>query len=402
MTSRNLSGHKITQISGKVSVGNSTSTALTASSTYTGVGEEVYGYSTITTIMDSDQDGTLFLELSTDNINWDRSKEITLDTALVSGSVHTLEVVSRWFRVRYVNGSTDQTHFRLQTIYHPTRSGFLSSSPDEQISKVNDAQIVRVSNDPYLDLSRTLYRDKSAVHKFGANLATPTGERDIWTYGATDQGDIDYNWLQSVSAVRIKSGGNAADDTAGAGAQTIVVEGLNANFAEQSSTITTAGTSASSATPETYIRITRASVANVGTYTGANTGNIVIETTGGTVVGEILAGSGQTQLSMYTVPAGHTAYLRHAHCSVSTSANKESTITMYQRRNADDTTTPFTGKRIVHVWEAVSGVADLNFFSLPAFPEKTDIWFTSKGSTSVVSITYDLIVVKGDTVTIPQ
>jgi hypothetical protein len=348
---------------------------------FTGTADDISSYSTITVFVDSDVDGTLSMQFSIDGANWDRTKVVDVDQLIGSGSVHTLEVVAQYFRVVYTNGSSAQSHFRLQTIYHVTRSGFLTSSPDQKISRVNDAQIVRVSNDPFMDLSRSLYADKIAVHKFGANDKSPSGtERDVWTYGATDKGNVNYNWLQAAAAVRIKAGGNAADAAGQAGAQSITVEGLDENWAEASEDIVTNGTLVSTATTTTFIRVNRVFVKDVGTYTGANTGDITIETTGGTVVAFIGAGLGQTQLSNYSVPATYTAYLRHAHGSVSAGTNKDATLVMYRRLNADDVSTPFSPKRIVHKWEQLQGIAELDFYSMPSFGPKSDLWWTATGS----------------------
>ncbi len=397
----------IQDVRGFISTNNSTTATLGGAGTFTGTGEDVSQYSTITVIYDTDVDGSISMQFSTDNTNWDRSKIVTVDQTLASGAVHTLEVVSQYFRIVYTNGASGQAHFRLQTIYHTARSGFLTSSPDQVISKINDAQIMRVANDPFFDLSRSLYGDKIAIHKFGANDTSPaTTERDIWSYGSTGKGDIDYNWLQTASTIRIKAGGNAADAAAGAGARSITVEGLDSNWDIVSENITTNGASASSATSTSFIRVNRAYVRDVGTYHASNTGDIIIEdTTGSNVIAFISAGRGQTQLSMYSVPANYTGYLRHAHGSVSAGANKDATIRLYRVQNADDVSAPMSnaGKRLIHKWEQLQGIAELDFYSLPSFPEKTDLWWTAYGSSATsVSVVYDLILVKDDAPTNPQ
>jgi hypothetical protein len=207
-------------INGKVSTDNSSTATLSGAAVFTGTGEDVSPYATITVFVDSDVDGTLSMEFSIDNTNWDRKKIVPLDIGISSGSVHTLEVVAQYFRVVYTNGSSAQGHFRLQTIYHNARSGFLTSSPDQIISKINDAQVVRVSNDPYLDISRNLYADKKSFHRFGYNESVPNGtERDIWAYGATTVGNTDYNWPTTDEKFRVAAGGNAADTSAGLGAR---------------------------------------------------------------------------------------------------------------------------------------------------------------------------------------
>lgn len=393
-------------IRGFVSTNNSSTATLGVSGVFTGTGEDISQYSTITVFYDTDVDGSISMQFSSDNSNWDRSKVVTIDQTLASGNVHTLEVVSQYFRIVYTNGTSGQGHFRLQTIYHTARSGFLTSSPDQIISKITDAQVMRVANDPFIDFSRSLYSDKIAIHKFGANQTSPSGsERDIWGYGDTGIGNIDYNWQQSASTVRIAAGGDANDTSAGNGARVVTVEGLDTNWDIAIEDITTAGASASSYTSTSFIRVNRAYVKDVGTYHAANTGAITIENGSAQVLAYIAAGVGQTQLSMYSVPANYTAYLRHAHGSVSAGTNKDATLRMYRVPNADDVTAPMSGagKRLVHIWEQLQGIAELDFYSMPAFSEKTDLWWTAEGTSATsVSVVYDLILVKDDMPTNPQ
>ena len=166
--------------SGYVSKANSSTTNLTTGASFTGTAEDIHQFSTITVYVDTDNDATLKMQFSSDGVNWDRTKQVPIDQTISSGSVHTLEVVANFFRVVLTNDGADTTtHLRLQTIYHVQRSGFLTSSPDQKISKINDAQIVRVSNDPFMDLSRGLYSDKIAIHKFGANDLIQIGRAHV-------------------------------------------------------------------------------------------------------------------------------------------------------------------------------------------------------------------------------
>lgn len=231
----------------------------------------------------------------------------------------------------------------------------------------------------------------ATVRKFGRNDAVGTGSyEDIWTVGG------DYNFLTAASAVQIAAGGNAADDAAGAGARSVTVVGLDENWAEATETITTAGASASSATTTTFIRVYRAYVANVGTYGGNNTGDITIETTGSTTVCQIDADLGQTQMAIYTVPAGKTAYLPRLHVGIAQSANKEASIRVWRRENADDVSAPFSGgKRLVYAFDEVSEFLTLDHLAFISFPEKTDIWASAigTGGGTLVDVQFDLYVV---------
>jgi hypothetical protein len=393
-------------INGQVSTNNSSTSPLGISGVFTGSSDDISQYSTVTVFYDTDQDGTLSMQFSADGTNWDRSKTVPCDQALASGSVHTLEVVARYFRVVYTNGAVGQGHFRLQTIYHNTRSGFLTSSPDQIISKITDAQVMRVSNDPFIDMSRSLYADKQVVHNFGVNPNVGTTERDIWAYGSATAGNINYPWPTSADTLDIVSD-NVADDSGGSGALSVQVSGLDANWDQAEETVTLNGlTPVTTAT--SFMRVQRIVVKDVGTYTGSNVGNIQVTHTGsGDVLAYIGVGDGTTELSMFTVPAGYTAYLRHLHVQVTVATNKELDVTLWRREAADDQTGPVFsggGKRIVQKWLGVSGVAELDLYAMPSFPEKTDIWGSAvaTGTGSKIDMMYDLILVKGDNPVNPQ
>lgn len=376
-----------------VDTGNSSTTPLTGGATFTGTAVDVSQYARISVFVDTDAAGTLKMQFSSDGTNWDRTKPVDIDPAtLGDGSTHTLAVATQYFRVLLENGASAQTHLRLETMYHNVSDGVLMSSVDQRVSRVNDVQLVRTTNNFQFDMARNLYRDRYVVHKFGSNPAVPSGERDIWLWGATSAGNINYPWPTAAETVRIRAGGNAADTAAGAGARSVTIEGLDENWALASETVATAGASASSATTTTFIRVYRAYVAESGTYGAANTGAIIIENTSSTnVLAAIQAARGQTQISHYTVPDGYTAYLRAAEVSVDGAANKELTIRMYQRRDADNTSSNIRAPRLVHESTGVSGEKVLNWESLPSFPGKTDLWWTSQGvSGSAASVDYDL------------
>lgn len=401
----------------RASTKNSTTTPLDAAETYEGEAEEVLEFSTMTVIVDTDQDGTLRLELSQDGTNWDRVKPVPVKISVGSGSAHSLEMVSRFFRVVFVNGATDQGHLRLQTIYHRYRSVFLTSSPNQQLSKADDVQLVRTINDPFTDISRSLFADKQAVHIIGANVSSPNGtRRDIWEYGATTVvgGNINYPWPMVADTVVLVS--DSTDDDASPdtniGCQSVVIVGLDNNFDQIFEVRDLNGT-----TPVTsvnsYRRVHKVFAAAVGTYTGNNVGNITCtHTISGDVLAYIPAGLGETQMSMYTIPNNFTGYIRHAHGSVSAGANKDATVRGWKRLNADDITLPFRGlvtdnvggaARIFHTWENLQGANELDFYSLIPFLQKTDIWWTALGTAvTSVSVTYDLIIIEGDVPTSPQ
>lgn len=378
-------GHRTSP--GFISEINSTTTTLGSNATFTGVVEDVSQFSSLTVFVYSDQASAtngLKLELSTDGVNWDRQKPITVKAD--SSQAHSLVIVSQFFRVSYQNGATAQTEFRLQTIYHKHKNKHLTTTNNETISDFNDVELIRVSNNTSLDLARGLYSGQKFIHKFGENLTVGTTDEDIWSNGGT------YTWITSAETVRVKAGGNAADDSAGNNARKIMVEGLDSNFNEISEEITLAGASASSSTTATFIRVFRAYVTETGSYTAFNAGDIVIEsTTSNDVLAIILANTGQTQMTQYTIPAGKTAFLQKIYVN----ASAKSDIFMSKRPNADTVSAPFSGRRLVQRFNGVTGPSKLDIDLTIKFTEKTDIWFTGKADTgtSAIDIAYDLVLV---------
>ena len=393
-------------VRGLISSANSSTDTLLSDAVFTGTAEDVSNYSTITVAVDSDVDSAskgVSLEFSTDGSNWDRKKQLDLDTSVGSGSVHTLEVVMQYFRVVYTNGASAQSHFRLQTIYHTTRSGFITASPDEIISRINDAQIMRVSNDVLLDINRGLYADKFTFGRFAYNSAISNGSfSDVWSYGPTL---AKYPWPTTVEKFRVQAGGNVNDKSDGSGARTIEFTFLNHNGNQVTEEISTAGSDASEVTSGSGQRFIRAKITSTGSIVGENVADILIENLNSSqIVGHIASGIGQTEMSMYTIPAGHVGYLVRLHFDVTAKTGKDIDLIMWQRTNALNTSAPFGGKRLVARWAEVVGHEDIGYKAFRSFGSLTDIWFEGKGNSDSpeIDIEYDLVVVQETGLLTPQ
>jgi hypothetical protein len=242
-----------------------------------------------------------------------------------------------------------------------------------------------------IEVSKGNVPGHSLVHKFGRNSDVANG---AWEHISQVPFDT-ANFRQSAISMRIKAGGNAADTAAGAGAREVTIQGIDSNGDETSEAITTAGASASSATTETFWRIHRAWVSAAGTYTGNNTGDIVIEDSGGGAdFITIAAGEGQTQYAGFTIPAGKTGHLLTAEITVAT--NKSANVRVFTRADYDDVTAPMPAKRLKLWFDGVSG----NLRFAPDSPElvlpaKTDIWFEAygDGAAAAVSADFELLLV---------
>lgn len=230
----------------------------------------------------------------------------------------------------------------------------------------------------------------SIVQKFGRNDSVPNAS---WAF-VNELGFTGWP-LSAATTVRIKAGGNAADTAAGLGAQEVTVQGIDDSFNEVTEAIATAGAAASSATSTLFWRVHRAWVSVAGTYGSANTGIVLIENSGGgTDLIRIEAGDGQTQFGGWTVPIGKTAYLLSMHFSVD--ALKAASIRVFTRDNIDDTTTPFSPKRLKLFFDGVIG--QFNYTTNApglVINEKADIWVEAFGGGAIteVSTNFELLIV---------
>lgn len=121
---------------------------------------------------------------------------------------------------------------------------------------------------------------------------------DIWS------GNTLYPFKTSATTMEVIST-STSDTSAGVGARTVLVNGLDANYVEVSEIVTLNGTS-EVAMVNTYIAINNAFLMLSGS-SSVNIGDISIRDSGGGTVRAIIpAGYGITRSSVYTVPAGHT------------------------------------------------------------------------------------------------
>ena len=228
----------------------------------------------------------------------------------------------------------------------------------------------------------------AAIHKFGRNPSIGNAPETIWMYG----GKYQYLAVDSPSTLYAYSA-NSEDSASGDGARTVTILGLDNNFNEIEETITVNG----AATTLEFLRVYRAFVATAGVTT-TNEGDVLISTgSGGT--GTVLAdigtigtgttfGLGQTQLALYTIPAGKTGYLTTWNVGCAPMNNKATVLLKSRELDGD---APFRTKDIV---DLVGGYHTQNYSIPLRFPEKTDIEVVASGDTStIISSSFDVILV---------
>ena len=215
----------------------------------------------------------------------------------------------------------------------------------------------------------------TGVHKYGGVFGTSTsGNSTIWT-SAEESGINLYPWDLEANTVTIAS--TSAVD----GANTVIVEGLNANYDYLSESITLNGSSDVTGSQQ-FLRVNRAYMANT-----TNIGRIDIKNSGNDViVSAIKASTGQTMQCFYTIPRNKTGYLFNLNASAS--KNQETTVSMFQR--------PFNGAfRVAATMSLHQNNQQLDFPVPVKFTQKTDIDLRVN-STSNATISADFTIILVD------
>jgi hypothetical protein len=203
-------------------------------------------------------------------------------------------------------------------------------------------------------------------------------EEDIWHVGGT------YIFPASADTVEIVSD-DVNDTLLGSGARTFFIEGLDINYDYISETVNLNGTTPVT-TVNSYLRVWGGRVVTAGGTT-SNAGELLgTHTTSGDSLIGIGPNVGITKLSMFTVPAGQTAYI----VSIVASTNKAQGIQFrIKTRELGET---FNN---IFLFESSGQPVVAERRSPTSIPEKTDLVIsalTQTGSSSV-SITIELVLV---------
>jgi hypothetical protein len=131
---------------GLVSAANSTTLALSSGESFTGAFEFVSDFASVSVLViidtGSSEAGTLTMGLSTDALGThQRAKSV--EVSFGNSSVHTLSLVSKYFRVSFAADQGTSCTGYVQTIYHTYRTQGLVSFIGESINDQNDATLTR-------------------------------------------------------------------------------------------------------------------------------------------------------------------------------------------------------------------------------------------------------------------
>jgi len=233
-----------------------------------------------------------------------------------------------------------------------------------------------------LQVSRGQIAYHESIYKFGNNPEVADSIETIWPQGGL------YSYLSAATVLTVSSG--STDDTsAGTGARTVELFGLDGDYNEISEVVTLNGQTAVNTT-QSYLRINRMIVRSAGSG-GANAGIIYAGT--GTVTTGVPAniyatingdGTNQTLMALWTIPAGYTGYLMQYDVSNGTTSNTPAVckLLLVARPYGE----VFQTKDIKSL---TTGMHIENTLIIPVeFAEKTDIEVRAVSSSN--SVTFDI------------
>jgi hypothetical protein len=241
-----------------------------------------------------------------------------------------------------------------------------------------------------LQVSRGQIQGHTSVIVFGYNPDVDISEESVWP----DGGVIPHPTVASVLKI---SSSSASDTSAGTGARTVYIEGLDGNYNVVSETVILNGQTEVNTT-NSYLYVNGFTVLTVGSG-GVNAGNINAGT--GTVTAGVPAvlydiiatGYNNRTTGHYCVPAGYTGYMNEGMFS-SGQASGATAVTGYLKQHGPD------GILRVGAVTTVNNASTLFNFEQPyTIPEKNCIGATAVGSASnnAVSSFFSIILVKNST-----
>jgi hypothetical protein len=174
----------------------------------------------------------------------------------------------------------------------------MAATPSNTFVSPPHSVTVQGAYEPFdLQIARNQIMGHDHLDLFGySTVVGSTAMGPLWE-GLTSSGG-NYPFPASAGTISVVSA--SASDTA----VTMLIQGLGASFQPITESVALNGTTPV-VTTQSFLRINK-----VITTAGNAVGNVTF-TRGATVIAQVNAGLGQTQMSVYTVPAGYTLYLTY-------------------------------------------------------------------------------------------
>jgi hypothetical protein len=215
-----------------------------------------------------------------------------------------------------------------------------------------------------LQVARGQIPGHTGLEIFGYSAAIANSATGPMWEGQTQSGGL-YAYPSSASPLLLVS-----DSTSDNTTRSVLIDGLDANYAPITERIALNGTT-NVTTTKSFLRINSMRMVN-----STNTGTITAKITT-TLYAQINPGVGQTQMSIYTVPAGYTFYLSYTQydAAIGFTSSAYMTAQEYNKYNGPDNGLVTFTHQTVFVQKQ-----ETPFTSPIAHPEKTDMQFCVKAS----------------------
>ena len=214
----------------------STTTPLAVDSTFSSGYVDVEGYTSLIVSVKSDHPGRLTIEHSQSGSgNPDYTEICAQRTTLIDPSPNRFTILHKYLRLQYTNTSEN-----AQTILNITSTlgnhTSLNTRYNQVVDPTSDCQLTRIM-DPMLDVCMNRRSDiqPHTIHAYIASLANSGGARVIWPPATSYTPPTTAETLDVVS-------NSTADASAGTGARTVTLYGINANRRYQTETVIMNGT----------------------------------------------------------------------------------------------------------------------------------------------------------------
>jgi hypothetical protein len=298
---------------------NSTSTPLLNGQIFVGRNQEVDEYATISVGVITDQDGVLYIEQSSDAVNWDKSDSFTVLATVQKSEL--LYPVYKFARVRFENDSgADQSYLRLQTVLSKDRPALPDTSALSSESTLANCETLLTSIETNTATSGSVYDPQLSLASGDISGAFRVILKGRGTMITTDRvpGDatgITYNPLRTAESWEILSSLNTDSDGSGinpmgAGAWEITIEGIDSAGFYTTEFVPLDGTNPSPV-PGSWLCVNRLYVSNLDPSVTSNVGTITLRVAGGGVTRhEILPNNSEGYQMRYRAPLGSALYLR--------------------------------------------------------------------------------------------
>lgn len=338
---------------GTQDAGNSTETPLIANDSFVGVGKNILNYASICLLIKSDKASAtkgISVQFSCDSSTWHSGESYTY-IQINESKFFTPPAQAKYYRVVYTNGDTAQTYFHLHTTLKKTPIKWSGHNVGDSIKSEDDAELVKAvlagedengifqnvktsvdgdlsiyNNSDGLAISSGRVTGATYVHKFGSapDFDYTDGQVTVWD-GAEDGTTWEkfvYTYSTTADIQYISSSDNG--DTG-----EVKIQGLDSDFNLVTQVKNLTGqTSATLTTP--LVRVFRMKNNSNVDFSG----HVFVSTstapgTGIPTVADIRCivqpENNQTEMAIYTVPAGKKAYVRSWYAS-SAGANKTTNI----------------------------------------------------------------------------